>query len=141
MREKERALAVHLLVSSASSLLVPVVLRWIEARPAGAPARRASALLLLGLLPALGGLAAALGLARDWSAAGRPFSARVRALVAAHDARGRGGAPPRPERTGAPRREVALALLFPLALGAAGSSALRPVHGGLEALVHLPSLR
>jgi Zn-dependent protease with chaperone function len=318
-------LAVHLLVSSALSLLVPVVLRWVEARPARAPSRRASALLLLGLLPALGGLAAALGLAlpawlaheprgraesagpvlvglaaagaalvlgrlgralldlsrtrrlaRVWSAAGRPLeglalpatrfphefpvaavvgvlrgrlflaerlldalspeeleavvaheeahraagdnlkrlllraspdllalsgsgarlrrafeqaaeaaaderagsrvsplalaralvkvaslvppgqrldaavaalhrdgclAARVRALVAAHDAEGRGGAPPARTRTSAPGLDVALAVLVLLALGSAGSSALRPVHGALEALVHLLSWR
>ena len=56
-------LAVHLVVSTSLSLLVALAVRWVEARPLGSPARRASALVLLGLLPALGGLAVALGLA------------------------------------------------------------------------------
>lgn len=56
-------LAVHAVVSTLVSLLVAAALPWIEARPGADPARRARALLGLGLLPALGGLAAALGLA------------------------------------------------------------------------------
>ena len=56
-------LAVHLLVSTVLSLLVALALPWVEARPTGSPARRASTLLLLGLLPSFGGLVAALGLA------------------------------------------------------------------------------
>jgi Zn-dependent protease with chaperone function len=56
-------LAVHLVVSTSLSLLVALAVRWVEGRPLGSPARRASVLLFLGLLPALGGLAVALGLA------------------------------------------------------------------------------
>lgn len=56
-------LAVHLVVSTALSLLVALALPRFEARPGGAPARHASELLFLGLLPALSGLAVALGLA------------------------------------------------------------------------------
>jgi Zn-dependent protease with chaperone function len=56
-------LAVHLVVSTALSLLVALALPWFEARPGGLSARRASTLLGLGLLPALSGLAVALGLA------------------------------------------------------------------------------
>jgi Zn-dependent protease with chaperone function len=56
-------LAVHLVVSTALSLLVALALPRFEARPGGSPARRASTLLCFGLLPALSGLAVALGLA------------------------------------------------------------------------------
>lgn len=56
-------LAAHVVVSTALSLLALVVLPWVGARPVDPPARRASALLFLGLLPAFGGLAVALGLA------------------------------------------------------------------------------
>jgi Zn-dependent protease with chaperone function len=56
-------LAVHLVVSTVLSLLVALALPWFEGRPGGSPARRASTLLRLGLLPALAGLAVALGLA------------------------------------------------------------------------------
>lgn len=56
-------LAVHLVVSTVLSLLVSLAVPRIEAAPEGDPQRRASVLLCLGLLPALGGLAAALGLA------------------------------------------------------------------------------
>ena len=56
-------LAVHLVVSTALSVLVALALPWVEGRPGGAPPRRASLLLGLGLLPGLGGLVAALGLA------------------------------------------------------------------------------
>jgi Zn-dependent protease with chaperone function len=57
-------LAVHLVASTALSLLVALTLPWVEARTSGPPSRRrASTLLFLGLLPALGGLVGALGLA------------------------------------------------------------------------------
>jgi Zn-dependent protease with chaperone function len=56
-------LAVHLVASTALSLLAALALPWVEARPGGSPERRASALLFLGLVPALGGLAAAFALA------------------------------------------------------------------------------
>ena len=56
-------LAVHLVVSTALSVLVALALPWVEARPGGTAARRASLLLGLGLLPALAGLVAAVGLA------------------------------------------------------------------------------
>ena len=55
-------LAVHVVVSTALSVLVALALPWAEARP-GAPARRAALLLGLGLLPALAGLVVAVGLA------------------------------------------------------------------------------
>ena len=56
-------LAVHLLVSSVLSLLVGLALPRVAPRAGGPAARRAATLLFLGLLPSLGGLAAALGLA------------------------------------------------------------------------------
>ena len=56
-------LAVHLLVSTVLSLLVGLALPWVAPRAGGPPARRAATLLFLGLLPSLGGLVAALGLA------------------------------------------------------------------------------
>ena len=56
-------LAVHLVVSTSLSLLVALAVHWVEAHPLGSPARRTSVLLFLGLLPALGGLAVAPGLA------------------------------------------------------------------------------
>ena len=56
-------LAVHLLVSTVLSLLVGLALPWVAPRAGGAPSRRAATLLFLGLLPSLGGLVAALGLA------------------------------------------------------------------------------
>jgi Zn-dependent protease with chaperone function len=56
-------LAVHFLVSSVLSLLVGLALSWVAPRAGGFPARRAATLLFLGLLPSLGGLVAALGLA------------------------------------------------------------------------------
>jgi Zn-dependent protease with chaperone function len=56
-------LAVHFVVSSALSLLVNLAVPRIVAAREGDPQRRASVLLGLGLLPALGGLAAAVGLA------------------------------------------------------------------------------
>jgi hypothetical protein len=57
-------LAVHLVVSAALSLPVALALPWVEARARRSPPhRRASTLFFLGLLPALGGLVAALGLA------------------------------------------------------------------------------
>ena len=56
-------LAVHLLVSTVLSLLVGLALPWVAPRAGGTPPRRASTLLFLGLLPSLGGLVAALGLA------------------------------------------------------------------------------
>jgi Zn-dependent protease with chaperone function len=56
-------LAVHLVVSTALSLLVALALPRFEARPGGSPARRASTLFCFSLLPALSGLAVALGLA------------------------------------------------------------------------------
>ena len=56
-------LAVHLLVSTVLSLLVGLALPWVAPRAGGPPARGAATLLFLGLLPSLGGLVAALGLA------------------------------------------------------------------------------
>ena len=56
-------LAVHLVVSTALSLALAPALPWVETRTGVTPARRASALLFLGLLPSLGGLVAAFGLA------------------------------------------------------------------------------
>jgi Zn-dependent protease with chaperone function len=55
--------AVHLLVSTALSLLVGLAFPRVVPRAGGTPARRAATLLFLGLLPSLGGLVAALGLA------------------------------------------------------------------------------
>lgn len=56
-------LAVHLLVSTVLSLLVGLALPWVAPRAGGTPPRRAATLLYLSLLPSLGGLVAALGLA------------------------------------------------------------------------------
>ena len=56
-------LAVHLLVSTVLSLLVGLALPWVTPRAGGTPARHTATLLFLALLPSLGGLVAALGLA------------------------------------------------------------------------------
>ena len=113
-------LAVHFVVSTACSLLVAWALPWVEARPGRSAARRASTLLLLGLLPALSGLAVAVGLALPaWLA---------------HEPRGTGETP-------GPVLVVTAAAGAALVLGRAGAAlvllGLLPALGGLAVALGL----